>query len=123
MIKQRVWAVGMKNWIEIRSSPKPLRGIESILKKPYTISDYKWVPYYDYRTGIFEPIDIVEVATLKQIVYLGGRVICRIKRVSKKFPQVLKVRNGKVKEIGEPFAALFLNRGWRIEHGFTVGRD
>lgn len=80
------WAIGLKGWVEIRSSKVPPQKVTSTVKR----KSFKWDYTYDYDedgNGYGERAKLPITLPLKVIIFKGGRTLHTLSM--KKFKRLL----------------------------------
>ena len=119
MTPNRVFVIGLKNYIELRVAHQPPKKIVTKFEKPVTVKVYE--PCWNFRG---DPPRFKIVNKQLKIVttfYMGGRVLCIIKRkkfivLTKRVVDTVRVKTGAMKELPPWLAQAFLDRKWRKQY-------
>ena len=119
MTPNRVFAIGLKNYIELRVAHQPPKKIVTKFEKPVQVKVYEG----SWNWGDTPKFKIVD-KQLKIVTtfYTGGRVLCIITRrkflslTDFRWTSPVRVRTGEMKELPPWSAQAFLDRKWRKQH-------
>lgn len=87
----RVFAIGLKGWVELMTSPHPPLPRTTSLKKSYTIvmPDFKDMHYYYNHRYRYRMKKVRKTAVMTTTIYTGGVVMASIK--SRRFTSLTKL--------------------------------
>lgn len=100
-MKKRLFAIGMKKWVELRVADEPPKREASSFSKEVE------VPTYSYYHTVKKRI------RFNVVIYEGGKVLCTIPRQKWERNTSLKVRKGKMVEVSDTWKHCFLDKSWR----------
>lgn len=119
MTPTRVFAIGMKHYVELRVAHQPPKKIVTKFEKPVKMRIYE--PWDSWTsTGIFEIVD--KQLKIVTIYYMGGKTLCTIKRrkflslTDFRWTSPVRVKTGEMKELPPWLAQMLLDRKWRKQH-------
>lgn len=104
----KFWAVGMKGWVEIRSSPTSLRLHQSRATLKVKAPGGPIYDFWGYPIGDSLPQPKTYTITCK--VWLGGAIVGRVKASMFRNRAGFTVGNGKCERISKPLVTLLLRK-------------
>lgn len=105
----KIFAIGFKDWVELRIAEKPPKKVCTVFKKSYKVKEGKWIEPTGGRDywGHYELVPKTKRLKITNIAYVGGRVIHVMKDRRFKIMVGPKLKKGEIYEL-LPYEAEFL---------------
>ncbi len=113
-MSSKIWAVGMRDWVELRESKDAPRPKVSSAKKSLEKETIR-IPIYDDRgmwTGRRETKTTASSLVMKMVTFDGGKVKATLKRRSFTERTGIPLREGDVREVPPDLANILIADDW-----------